>query len=285
MSNHWNKCHICVLSSLQALHARQSICMHVPPHSTGFPEYSTSPSCVLVCVQVNLPACAAVRSDSAGSLLDAATLKAGVHSLKLQSMSTSPQYCSPPAAAGSKVSLSHACSATSLLLQQHHAAQHAAGSSTASAHTSGCSTDGAASLTGSSCSSVLKYSKDASYCGSSPCGGPPAAASISVTAVGGPGVANACSVLQVGPDRLMDRALGPFANAAAAAAVIGASGGSPAAVVGPQMCCQVQQPWPAGACAGAPAGPSPFCPFAFVPGKHTCSKQCLGVLHGLGSSK
>jgi hypothetical protein len=223
-------------------------------------------SCVFV--QVNLPACAAVRSDSAGSLLDAATLRTAVNSLKLQSLSTSPQHCSPPAAAGSKASLSHACSAASLLLQPHHAAQQAAGSSTASAHTSGCSTDGAASLTGSSCSSVLKYSKDASYCGaSSPYGGPAAAAGISVTATGGPIAADACSVMPVGPERMLDRAMGPFANAAAAAAVIGASGGSPAAVVGPQMCCHVQQPWPAGTCAGVTAGPSPFCPYAFVPGK------------------
>lgn len=81
----------------------------------------------------------------------------------------------------------------------------------------------------------------------------------------GPGI-ESCGVIPAGGDRLFDRNMGPFASSSAAAAVAGATGGS-ASAVGMQMYCQVQQPWAAGACAGAPAGPSSFGPYAFVPGK------------------
>lgn len=146
--------------------------------------------------------------------------------------------------------------------------QHAGGSSTASGHTSAGSTDGAASLTGSSCSSsALKCSKDQLYCGAggSPCGGA-ATASISVAAVAGPAV-DACGVIPAGGEGLFDRAMGPFANSAAAAAVVGATGGS-ASAVGAQTYCHVAQPWAAGGCAGMTAPSSPLGPFVFVPGEY-----------------
>jgi hypothetical protein len=221
----------------------------------------------------------AVRSDSAGSLLDAVDVKGMTKPHTLQHLAQQQQqhgqHPTFPASASSarQTSMSHACSAASLLLRQQQGTGHAGGSSTASGHTSAGSTDGAASLTGSSCSSTaLKYSKDQLYCGGggSPCGG--AAATISVAAMAGPGI-EPCGVIPAGGERLFDRNMGPFASSSAAAAVVGAAGGS-ASAVGMQMYCQVQQPWAGGACAGAPAGPSPFGPYAFLPGK---SLLCLTV--------
>jgi hypothetical protein len=88
-----------------------------------------------------------------------------------------------------------------------------------------------------------------------------------VAALAGPAV-DACGVIPAGGERLFDRAMGPFASTAAAAAVAGATGGSPSAVGG-QMFCHVQQPWAGEGCAGSmqPGAPSPFGPYAFVPGK------------------
>jgi hypothetical protein len=229
----------------------------------------------------------AVRSDSAGSLLDAVDVKGMTKPYTLQHLAQQQwqhaQHSMSPGSASSarQNSLSHACSAASLLLRQQQGAQHAGGSSTASGHTSAGSTDGAGSLTGSSCgSTALKYSKDQLYCGGggSPCGGAAAAATISVAAMAGSGHEH-CGTIPAGGERLLDRNMGPFASSSAAAALVGATGGS-ASAVGMQMYCNVQQPWAAGACAGAPAGPSPFGPYALVPG--TCflcvpvqSPQCL----------
>lgn len=190
------------------------------------------------------------------------------------------QQSTSPASASSarQNSLSHACSAASLLLRQQQGAQHAGGSSTASGATSGSSTDGAASLTGSSCSSsALKYSKDQLCCGAgaSTCAAAAAAAaSISVAALAGP-AADACSVIPAGGERLLDRAMGPFASTAAAAAVSGATGGTVSAV-GAQMYCHVQQPWAGEGCAASmqPGAPSPFGPYAFVPGERSLSNCC-----------
>lgn len=235
-------------------------------------------------VQVHKPT--AVRSDSAGSLLDAVdAVKQPVQPCMLQRMAQQqhPQHLqqsTSPASASSarQNSLSHACSAASLLLKQQQGAQHAGGSSTASGATSGSSTDGAASLTGSSCSSsALKYSKDQLCCGAG--GGTcaaaaAAAASISVAALAGP-AADACSVIPAGGERLFDRAMGPFASTAAAAAVAGATGGT-ASAVGGQLFCHVQQPWAGEGCAASmqPGAPSPFGPYAFVPGEQSLSNCC-----------
>jgi hypothetical protein len=212
-------------------------------------------------LQVHLPN--AVRSDSAASLLDTASLKAATKPYWRAPLSAQQQSSPPAAATGGKPTLSHACSAASL--KQQGMQQQAPGSSPACSNTTNSSTDGGASLTGSSCSSsALKYSKDHLYYGAgSPCGGP---ASFSVTAVAGGAGLDACGMYPTGGERLFDRAMTPFANSAAAAAVIGATGGSPSAAVGPQVFGQVQQPWAGGSCAAAHAH-APLGPLAYMPGE------------------
>lgn len=222
---------------------------------------------LLLVLQLHLPT--AVRSDSAASLLDAVNMKAAAQSYMMARM-TQTKECSPPATSPrSKASLSHACSAASLVLKQQ--AQHTAGCS--SNHTSGCDTDANSSLTGSSCSSsALKYSKDHLCCGvSSPCG-PAGAASIAVTAMAGAAV-DTCGIMPAGGERLYERSMGPFAGPAAAAAAAAAVPGGVASAVAPQMYCPVQQPWAAGGCAGLHSGAtSPAEPCALFPG--VCMEVC-----------
>lgn len=237
-----------------------------------------------------------MRSDSAGSLLDVHSLQSSLKEpvpaaqqqqqppymmrqrMQAQQQGTSCKLSSSPhvpvQVAGSKPSMSHACSAASL--QQQGAGQTPGGNTPAS------STDAAASLTGSSCSSssgLSKFSKE-QYCtasGSPSCGAAAAAAaSISVTAMAGAAAVESCGVHMAGGERLYDRAMGPFAAAAGAATVAaGGTGGAAAAAaaVAQPMYCHVQQSWvPGGGCAGVVHAPhSPFGPYAVVPGAQQCA--------------